>query len=65
MEEMYERVKGLENKILRNMKDKEEVMEYLEYRVVGVENSQKNMSDLVKKLLEQDNKKFSQFPILE
>jgi hypothetical protein len=51
MEVFYERVKGLENKMIRHLKDKEEVMEYLEYRVAGVENSQKIVSDFTKKLI--------------
>lgn len=40
-------------------------MEYMDYRVSNVENSQRTVSDFMKKLVEQENEKYLGVSLLE
>ena len=60
-----DRLRNQEARIMKVFKEKEEAMEFLELRIVSVENSQKAVTEFMKKVAEQENYKYSGVPLLE
>ena len=52
-EELCDKMRSMEAKILRIFRDKEEAMSYLDLRINSVENSQKTVNEVLKKFTDQ------------